>query len=174
MARHNVHRLYIGQFEMRPDPDWAVPPVENGAIASFSTHDLPTFAAYWIGKDVADRQAMGLVTDEKARQELERREAVRAAVVRSLRRNGRLGDVADPLLVLRGLLTQMAAGDPLLVLVNLEDLWLATEPQNRPGTTWHQRPNWQTKATYPLEEFDGLPELRETLAALDRAVRARG
>jgi 4-alpha-glucanotransferase len=59
------------------------------------------------------------------------------------------------------------------VMSNLEDLWLSNEPQNRPGTTWTQQPNWQTKAAHPLEALDGLPGLRETLRALDEAVRSR-
>ena len=62
-------------------------------------------------------------------------------------------------------------GEPLFVLANLEDFWLSPEPQNRPGTTWKQKPNWQTKAAYPLEAFDSVPQLRDTLRALDQAVR---
>jgi 4-alpha-glucanotransferase len=148
--------------------------VENAAAASFSTHDLPTFAAFWSGKDVEDRLAQGLVNADQAKKDLDLRRAVREAVIQTLRRHGRLGDSTDPLLVLRGLQAQMAAGDPLFVLVNIEDLWLSIEPQNRPGTTWRERPNWQTKAVHALEEFDSLPELRDTLAALDRAVRGPG
>jgi 4-alpha-glucanotransferase len=174
MAKHNIHRLYIDQFEVKPDLNWAIPPVENAAAASFSTHDLPTFAAFWSGKDVEDRLAQGLVNADQAKKDLDLRRAVREAVIQTLRRHGRLGDSTDPLLVLRGLQAQMAAGDPLFVLVNIEDLWLSIEPQNRPGTTWRERPNWQTKAVHALEEFDALPELRDTLAALDRAVRGQG
>ena len=91
-----------------------------------------------------------------------------------LRQEGRLGGDEDPKLVLRACLTHMAQyGEPLFVLTNLEDLWLSPEPQNRPGTTWMQKPNWQTKAAHPLEAFDGLPGLRDTLRALDEAVRSR-
>ena len=64
-------------------------------------------------------------------------------------------------------------GEPLFVMTNLEDLWLSTKPQNRPGTTWTQQPNWQTKAAHPLEELDELPGLRETLRALNEAVQSR-
>jgi 4-alpha-glucanotransferase len=39
-----------------------------------------------------------------------------------------------------------------MVIVNLEDLWHETEPQNVPGTHT-ERPNWQRKAKYSLEEF---------------------
>ena len=79
----------------------------------------------------------------------------------------------DPKWVLRACLTHMAQyGEPLFVLTNLEDLWLTNEPQNRPGTTWMQKPNWQTKALHALEAFDAVPGLRDTLGALDQAVRS--
>ena len=46
-------------------------------------------------------------------------------------------------------LRHMAAGPSLLMLVDLEDLWLETEPQNRPGT--RAVPNWRLRAARTLE-----------------------
>jgi 4-alpha-glucanotransferase len=174
MAHHNIHRLYLGQFEMKPDRNDPFTWVQGGSVASLNTHDLPTFAAFWNDVDIADRQSQGLIGDEEARREREYRRNLREVVLEKLRQEGRIGDDADPKWVLRACLTHMAQyGEPLFVLSNLEDLWLSNEPQNRPGTTWTQQPNWQTKATHPLEALDGLPGLRETLRALDEAVRSR-
>jgi len=174
MAKHNVHRLYIGEFEMKPNWDDPYTWVQAGSVASLNTHDLPTFAAFWLEKDIADRLSQGLISEDEARREREYRQGLRAAVLHRLRKEGRLGGDEDPRLVLRACLTHMASyGEPLFVLANLEDFWLSPEPQNRPGTTWKQKPNWQTKAAYPLEAFDSVPHLRDTLRALDQAVRAR-
>ena len=108
--------------------------------------------------DIADRLSQGLISEDEARHEREYRRGLRAAVLEKLRQEGRLGGDEDPKLVLRACLTHMAQyGEPLFVLTNLEDFWLSPEPQNRPGTTWTQKPNWQTKAAHPLEAFDGLP-----------------
>ncbi len=172
MARHNVHRLYVGQFEMKPDRNDPYTWVPGGSVASLNTHDLPPFIAYWNDVDIADRQSQGLITEEEARQERDYRRGMREAVLEKLRQEGRLGGDADPKWILRACLTHMAQfGEPLFVMTNLEDLWLSPEPQNRPGTTWTQKPNWQTKAAHPMEAFDGLPGLRDTLRALDEAVR---
>ena len=179
MAAHNIHRLYIGQFEMNPNWDDPCPWVHPGSVASLNTHDLPTFGAFWLELDIEDRLSQGLISEEQAQRDREYRQNLRTAVLQRLRQNGRLGEAkdeeeADPLLVLRACLTQMAShGEPLFVLTNIEDFWLSPEPQNRPGTTWRQMPNWQTKAVHPLEAFDSLPMLHDTLRALDEAVRSR-
>ena len=39
-----------------------------------------------------------------------------------------------------------------MMLVNLEDLWLETQPQNIPGTS-EECPNWRNKARYSFEGF---------------------
>jgi 4-alpha-glucanotransferase len=174
MARHNVHRLYLGQFEMKPDRNDPFTWVPGGSVASLNSHDLPTFAAFWKDEDIADRQSQGLIDEETAHRERDYRRHLREAVLEKLRQEGRIGWDADVQWILRACLTHMAQyGEPLFVLSNLEDLWLSREPQNRPGTTWTQQPNWQTKATHSLEELDELPGLRDTLRALDEAVRAR-
>jgi 4-alpha-glucanotransferase len=48
----------------------------------------------------------------------------------------------------------MAAGPALLMLVDLEDLWLEREPQNRPGTG-PEMPNWRLRAAKTLDEAGG-------------------
>ena len=66
--------------------------------------------------------------------------------------------------VLLGCLRRLAEGQSPLLLVNLEDLWEATDPQNVPGT-WRERPNWRRKAKLSLEQVQ---ELRSMLARLNR------
>ncbi len=174
MAAHNIHRLYIGQFEMKPDRNDPYTWVPGGSVATLNTHDLPTFMAFWTEEDINDRLSQKLISEEQAHKDREYRRGQKAAVLEKLRQEGRLGGDEDPKQVLRACLTHMAQyGEPLFVLTNLEDLWLTLEPQNRPGTTWMQKPNWQTKAAHPLEAFDGVPGLRDTLRALDEAVRSR-
>jgi 4-alpha-glucanotransferase len=172
MATHNVHRLYVAQYEAQPEPDRAFPQPPAGAIASLNTHDMPTFTAFWTGADIQDRREMGLLDDEAVRREGGRRAAIRANMIRRLRESGWLGRDEDYQAVLRASLQYMANSDAQVVLANLEDLWAATEPQNRPGT-WQEKPNWRLKAVPLLEQFDKLPGFRTTLQALDRATRRR-
>jgi 4-alpha-glucanotransferase len=172
MAEHRIHRLYVAQYEAQPEPERALPPPPAGAVASLNTHDMPTFAAFWSGGDLKDRQGMGLLDDEGVRKESDRRAAIRKGLIRRLRDAGWLGRDEDRQSVLRACLQLLAASDAQVVLANLEDLWGATEPQNRPGT-WREKPNWQVKAALSLEEFEKLNGFCCTLRALNRATRRR-
>ena len=66
MAHHNIHRLYLGQFEMKPDWNDPFTWVQGGSVASLNSHDLPTFGAFWNDVDIADRQSQGLIGEEEA------------------------------------------------------------------------------------------------------------
>jgi 4-alpha-glucanotransferase len=59
-------------------------------------------------------------------------------------------DRPDPAGSLARHLRALAASPAEMCMVNLEDLWLETEPQNRPGTLIH---NWQHKAQKSLEDM---------------------
>ena len=69
-----------------------------------------------------------------------------------------------------------------MVIVNLEDLWGETEPQNWPGT-YRERPNWRRRAARTFDAFRSDPailgrleevnRLREEAAARERRGRGR-
>ena len=60
-----------------------------------------------------------------------------------------------------------------MVLVNLEDLWHETEPQNVPGTST-ERPNWQKKARFSFEEFSTRADVVEPLKRVDELRKRQG
>jgi 4-alpha-glucanotransferase len=161
MARHRIGGSYVVELEAREPPRPALRSVPSNAVAGLNTHDMPPLAAYWRGLDVTDRAALGhldrrrVVSEQRARKRLvgglERFFAVTGEPA-VLEASGRF-------------LGRSAAS---LVLVNAEDLWLESEPQNVPGTA-EQRPNWRRKARYRLEEWDGRPGLTATLAALNQS-----
>lgn len=156
MARHRVHRMHVLPFEFPAEPGGAPRPVPAGALASLNTHDTPPFAAFWLGMDARRQEA----------------------VLGFLRREGWLRPSRDDTeSVLRACLAYLAAGRARIVLVNLEDLWLETAPQNVPGTG-NAYPNWRRKACYPLETFRCKPDIVEILKTIDRlrrgANRGRG
>ncbi len=94
MASHNIHRLYVGQFEMQPNWECALNPPAEGAVASLNTHDTPTFAGFWRGLDIEECRSMGLFDEPGARSEQQRRSAIRDAVIGYLRRRGFLDQKA--------------------------------------------------------------------------------
>jgi 4-alpha-glucanotransferase len=115
---------------------------------------MPPVAAWWQGLDIADRQSLGLLTQEQADVErIDRRQAIQV-LEDWLRRCGvyplQERDAGAP--PVAGLLRCLAKSNAQLAIVNLEDLWLETRSQNVPGTL-NERPNWRRKARYSLEEF---------------------
>jgi len=67
--------------------------------------------------------------------------------------------------VLEACLAFLSASAARVVLVNLEDLWHETQPQNFPGTS-DQRPNWQRKARYGLAALRQMPQVVQALQAV--------
>ena len=73
--------------------------------------------------------------------------------------------------VLRGWLAFLAGQPAEFLLINLEDLWLEPAPQNVPGT-WRERPNWQRKARYSIEDMRSQAALHDLLKTIGD-IRAR-
>jgi 4-alpha-glucanotransferase len=165
LARHKILGMHVGQFGVGTVPANALDAVPANAVASLNTHDTATFMSFWTGADIADRMALGLLNQEQAHQDYRYRTAQRDALVAHLRSTGRLGDDAGPAAVLKAWLSFLAGSGAEFLLVNLEDLWLETEPQNVPGT-WQERPNWRRKARYSLETVRAIPEVMELLRTI--------
>ncbi|HEX7460448.1 MAG TPA: 4-alpha-glucanotransferase, partial [Acidimicrobiales bacterium] len=126
MRRDGMLRSHVHQFAATPDDPLPDPPPDS--LASLGTHDLPPFAAGWAGLDINERARHGGYPPEAASAPRAERAALRAAI------GDALGRPAPPGRVLQFLLLHLADGPARLVLVDLEDLWLEREPQNRPGT----------------------------------------
>lgn len=173
MAAHRVYRTFVLQFELPREPGEPLPSPSAGATATLGTHDLPPFASFWRGRDLELRRTLGWLTEEDAAAQHAGRDRMRRAVVEALRRSGLLaGDGGDEWAILRALLRLLAETEASLVVVNLEDLWLETEPHNVPGTT-QEHPNWRRRARHRLEAFRSMPEVAGTLREVDAARRGR-
>lgn len=170
MARHNVHRMSVVEYELKPDPAVALTDPPAASLACVNTHDMPPFAAFWRGTDVAERVALGLIDEEGAAKETAARDELRAALTTFLESEGLLAGEADAASVLRALLSHLRDGPARVLLVNLEDLWSETEPQNVPSTAGEESPNWRRKARYSFEEFSRMPEVVEALREVARGL----
>lgn len=169
MARDRMLSSWVMQFESSVDDP--LPPVPHRCVASFATHDLPTFAAYWRGLDVGDRRRRDLLDAETAGRERRRRSRWRSALLAALPSPGLSalpadGVAAEERRALRGCLHHLAASDAELVLVDMEDLFLETEPQNRPGTG-PEAANFRRRARHSLEELTADAEVAAVLREVD-------
>ncbi len=70
-------------------------------------------------------------------------------------------------------LDKLARSDAWLVLVAMEDLWLETRAQNKPGTTSHERANWRGKLRYAIDDWNEWVGLLEKVAVGRRARRRK-
>ena len=59
MQRAGIRRSYVAQFAIRDAGEPVLEPPPAGSVASFSTHDLPTFAGWWSGRDIDERLECG-------------------------------------------------------------------------------------------------------------------
>jgi len=168
MRRHHVRTMYVAQYELNTDPATTTPlnPVPKECVASLNTHDMPTFAAFWQGDDLDLLHAIELFTDEERDEAHRSREQVRGTLARYLQRVGWLSDSTPEISeVIDAAHAYLAASGAETVLINLEDLWLETLPQNVPGTSF-ERPNWRRKFRYDLNQFMETPEFARRLSKL--------
>ena len=129
------------------------------ALASATTHDLPTLAGFMQARDIEARQAAGLIDEDIYRSQRAAREDEVRRLHHSLETAGFAGDPLGFIL----------ATPCLLAIINYEDLSGETEQQNLPGSTW-QHPNWRRKWRGTVEELAPLAErFRELVLKSGRA-----
>jgi 4-alpha-glucanotransferase len=150
------------------------------AAAAAATHDMPTIAGFWLGRDIAWRQRLGLYPDRGAYEaELAGRERDRLLLLEALAQQGllprqRFGEFLpsaneahfSPELG-EAVLLYLARSRARLTLVQLEDVLGEVEQANLPGTT-DGHPNWRRRLSRTLEEIaagPGLNRLSDRIAA---------
>jgi 4-alpha-glucanotransferase len=149
-----------------------LPQPEKPSAASLGGHDLPRFAAFWRGADIDDRVKQGEIGEAEAAAERSRRGALVAAVPRL---GGSTPD--DDLRAAYATCVGALAGGPASYLfLDVADLELDTEPDNRPGTG-PEAGNWRQRLRRPLAaiaEDDAVTAVVADVAARRSTVRQKG
>jgi 4-alpha-glucanotransferase len=164
MSKHDIRQMYVIQYEIMGDPDNPTlgPPPEK-SLASVNTHDMPPFRAFVDATDMDDRIDLGFVDEKGARRERKERAKMRKALA-SLKNGPRTMD-RGPFenetypRVLKFLSDSMAN----IVLVNIEDLWEETHPQNVPATS-KERPNWRRRVRPTIEQIRKMSDVAKVLS----------
>jgi 4-alpha-glucanotransferase len=171
LARHGIGDMYVQTFAMTGDAKRPLRAPNAESIASFGTHDLAPFAAYWTDEDLALRQRIGVMSQEAAEGVRAARGRDKAALWQYLRERGLTGREATTAEVYRATTRLLAASRARWATVSLEDTWGETRPQNVPGTLEAQHPNWVRRGKYGLEQFEHLDDITN---AVDVMRSARG
>lgn len=148
------------------------------ALVTVSTHDLPTFAGWWTGRDLELREALSLFPspDTRDRQRTERGwdrdRLLHALDVEDLRPGALERADGTPSAELVDAVHRYAARTRArIMMVQMEDVLGEREQANVPGTVTEQ-PNWRRKLSAPVEHW-GETALARLVAAV-RAERNRG
>jgi glycogen operon protein len=144
------------------------------ALACVATHDLPPFAGWWDGVDIAERLALGLIAPDDAGPAHAERLADKAALLQALEAAGLLAPgleaAAAPASAVAPAAHAFVAATPsFLALAQVEDLAGERVAVNLPGTDL-ERPNWRRRLTPPLDDVLGAGPAQAILHAM-RAAR---
>ena len=176
LAQSRIFSYRVFYFE-RKEGDGFVAPGDypRQAIACVTTHDLPTLAGYWEGRDLdLRRQSQLYPSPHAAEQDLQARAQDRLLLVEALVQQHLLPPDYNPPSdfcpedLRRGVLAYLGQSRAALMEVRLEELLGLTAQQNLPGTM-DQHPNWRQKIYQPLEEVRHNPEVIRLAAALSQA-----
>ena len=131
----------------------------RGAMATTTTHDLPTVAGWWQERDIDWRLKIGELSADQASGQRGDRARDRDALLHAFGHAG-LPAAADPDAVVDSAVRFVARTSSALAIVPLEDIAGVAEQPNLPGTV-DQHPNWRRR----------LPQAVEPLLASEPAVR---
>jgi 4-alpha-glucanotransferase len=145
------------------------------ALATATTHDMPTLRSYWEGLDIDLRQRLNLYpSTEIASAVVHERYRDRELLLSALRDQG-LSPVAPATSVepftaelAQALHLYLARSSTALVALQIEDLLGMTDPVNVPGT-FHEYPNWQRKVCADIEDISARADIAAYLAEIGRA-----
>ena len=112
------------------------------AAVSTTTHDLPTLAGFFAGRDIEARRDAGLIDEAAYAEQWGSRQREIGRLEEALGAAGFAGDAMGFVLA-----TPCA-----LAVINQEDLTGETDQQNLPASTW-QYPNWRRKMRVAVEEL---------------------
>jgi 4-alpha-glucanotransferase len=153
MAEHGVLSYRLLWFEDDAPADW---PAE--AMAAITTHDLPTVAGVWTGKDVEEQREHGTGTDE----ELERGRKSLLAHLPGLPEDATVEQAVERAHQL------LAQAPSQLLSATLDDAVGELRRPNMPGTT--ERPNWSLPLPVLVEDLPGHPLLQTVARTLAERV----
>jgi 4-alpha-glucanotransferase len=161
MADDRMLRSWVFEFESSVDDP--LPDAPSDVLASLATHDTPRFSSFLWGSDIDDAEKGGRYTAQQA----DARRAERALYRESLFRALEIPVLAPAELTKAarsGCEAQLAASEATLFLVDLEELWGESEPQNRPGT---EHGNWRQRGALTLEEAKDSTEIAKSLERIN-------
>ncbi|MGQ9813427.1 MAG: 4-alpha-glucanotransferase [Dissulfurimicrobium sp.] len=165
----DVFSTRVLYFETRGDGSFKAPrEYPDNALASVTTHDLPTLYGFWQERDIDIRSRLNLFSDKEVEtREIVRRTRARAELFAALKKEGLVSDdmlqgqkerdnsglprkmTHDLALAIYGYLARCRSR---ILIVQMEDLIGELDQANLPGTV-NEYPNWRRRLSKALEDI---------------------
>ncbi len=177
MALAGVLGMRVLWFERDLRSFWQPRGWSHAAAAMTSTHDLPTLAGWWRGRDLEWRAKLDLAGGPKneaqdGHDRFRDRFMLWEAMQASGAAHGQLPPNDEPARFVDAATSYVAGAGCDLVLLPIEDALGLDEQPNLPGTMSEQHPNWQRRLPHTAETLLESPEVAARLAAVGKARRA--
>jgi 4-alpha-glucanotransferase len=166
LAQWGLWGCRVMLFEREHDGDFRVPaqyPAQT--LASFNTHDLPSFRGWMEGHDLLVRKAIGVAPGESD----EARAKSQAALRKALAQWAPAYDPDD----IAALVAFLGATPCPLAVIALDDILGVRDQVNIPATV-AQHPNWRRKLPVAIEElkrYVGLARVAQAFAQAGRSFK---
>ncbi len=186
LQQYGIFSYRVFFFETAADGGYISPahyPVQ--AMATLTTHDLPTLIGFWHCEDLRFGKELGLYKDDAQLHGLyAQRHANKQRILDSLHGHTWHGESVLPHDYARSvehlamdttlnyaLQRHLAATSSQLLCLQLEDALQMTQPVNIPGTST-EYPNWRRKLTLPLEQWSQDDDIRSLFNSISASRKA--
>lgn len=182
LQENGIHSYKVFLFEQAEDGGYYSPlHYKEQAMATITTHDMPTLIGFWHCKDLEIGQDIGLYRGEELvkslyADRLNQKQAIldslhgHDSIPEQVGRDANFVGMTQDLNF--GMQVHMAKGTSALLSLQLED-WLQMDmPVNIPGTS-EEYPNWRRKLSTDLEDIFEKPEINKLAHDINNA-RAAG
>ncbi len=179
MEKADVFGCRLGLFERMKDGSF--PPPNHyppHTLASFATHDLPTFEGFWEGTDLRVRKRLNLFPSPQVRKAMVRGRVSDKKALLSLLSSWGYQEESSKLKAKNpeekegrsqaraaAFYRYLAASESQLLAVSLEDLCGMVDQVNVPGTV-HEHPNWRRKLPWDLNTLKEHPRVHAIISAV--------
>ncbi|MCF4009899.1 4-alpha-glucanotransferase [Rheinheimera sp. UJ63] len=181
LQQFGMYSYRVFFFETAADGGYISPAhYPQQAMATLSTHDLPTLIGFWHCEDLKLGKALGLYQDEAQLEQLyHQRHHNKQRILDSLHGHNLLpadyprsvDQLAMDRVLNFALQQHLASGSSQLLCLQIEDWLEMTQPVNVPGTS-NEYPNWRRKLSRDLEQWTTEAPINELLKQL--ALRRKG
>ncbi|HEV2610274.1 MAG TPA: 4-alpha-glucanotransferase, partial [Noviherbaspirillum sp.] len=150
----------------------------RSAIATTTTHDLPTIAGWWQERDIDWRKELDLLPKTQSESEVRRERAdERAMLLKALNdagiTTGRPAAEGPGDVPLDAAVAFVSAAPAPLAILPIEDALGLPEQPNLPGTT-DAHPNWRRRLRQPVDTLLDEPSVAARLAIMNRTRSYKG